>query len=137
MEILNSFSEINWLSVIVSTIIAFAIGAVWYSPLLVGNAWQKEINLSNDDLKNTNMALVFGPAFVLTFIGAIILELLIGRQSTLAEGLITGLIVSIGFITTALGINYLFARHSLKLFFIDSGYFIIFFAVMGMILGAW
>ncbi|MFB6317743.1 DUF1761 domain-containing protein [Saccharicrinis sp. FJH54] len=137
MELLNSFGEINWLSVVVSSIAAFAIGAVWYSPILVGNAWQKEINLSSDELKNTNMALVFGPAFVLTFIGAVLLELLLGSDATISEGLITGLIVSIGFITTALGINYLFARHSLKLFLIDAGYFIIFFAVMGIILGAW
>ena len=137
MEIVYSFSEINWFSVLVSTIVAFAIGSVWYSPILVGNAWQKELNLSNDDLKNTNMALVFGPAFVLTFIGAVLLELLIGSDATISEGLITGLIVSIGFISTALGINYLFSRRSLKLFLIDAGYFITFFAVMGMILGAW
>jgi len=83
------------------------------------------------------MGLIFGLAFLLNFIGAVILELLIGPNARILSGLITALIISLGFIATALGINYLFARKSFKLFLIDAGYFILFFAVMGIILGAW
>ena len=39
--------------------------------------------------------------------------------------------------TESIGTNYLFARKSFRLFLIDSGYFVVFFVVMGAILGAW
>ena len=77
-----SFSDVNWLSVIVSALAAFAVGSLWYSPLMVGKRWQKEVGLSDESMKNANMGMIFGGAFVLNVIGAIALELLIGPEST-------------------------------------------------------
>jgi len=137
MNLLCSLPEVNWLSVIVASVAAFLIGGLWYSPLLFSKPWQKELKLSDDEIKNSNMALIFGLTFFLNIIGAVVLDLLIGKESTLVSGLISGLIVSIAWIATSLGINYLFSRKTFKLFLIDAGYFIVFFAVMGAILGAW
>lgn len=137
MNLSISFAEINWLSVIIATVAAFAIGGLWYSPVLFGKTWQKEIKLSDDEIKKTNMPLIFGLSFVLNFISAIILDLFIGKQGTVGFGLMAGLFVGIGWIATSLGVNYLFARKSLSLFLIDAFYFIVYFAVMGVILGAW
>jgi hypothetical protein len=137
MNLAASFEEINWLSVMVATVAAFAIGGLWYSPVLFGKAWQRELRLSDDELKQANMGLIFGLSFVLNFISAILLEMFIGKDGTIAFGLIAGLLVSIGWIATSLGTNYLFARKSLRLFLIDAFYFIVYFAVMGVILGAW
>lgn len=137
MDLSTLFSNVNWLAVLVASLAAFAIGSVWYSPLLFSKAWQKELNLSDYDIKNSNMALIFGLAFILMFISALVLELFLPRESTALVGLVAGLLVSIGWIATALGVNYLFGRRSLKLYLIDAGYFVVFFAVMGLILGAW
>ncbi len=137
MDLSTSFAEINWLSVIVATIAAFAIGGLWYSPVLFSNPWQRENKLSDSEIKEANMGLIFGTSFVLNFISAIILELFIGKQADVITGLMAGLFVGIGWVATSLGTTYLFARKSLKLFFIDAGYFITYFAVMGIILGAW
>jgi len=137
MDLSTAFANINWLSVVVASMAAFAIGSLWYSPVLFGKLWQHEIKLTDEDIKGTNMVLVMGPAFVLNVISAVVLEMFLGAESNLFFGLIAGLLVSIGWISTALGINYLFGRKSLKLFFIDAGYFVVFYAVMGMILGAW
>ena len=65
MDLQSAFNDINWLSVVVASASAFAIGSLWYSPLLLGNIWQKELKLSNDDIKNANMPMIFGLAFVL------------------------------------------------------------------------
>jgi hypothetical protein len=137
MCILTSFADINWLSVIVAALAAFAIGGLWYSPILFGNIWAKELKLSDDELKKANMPLIFGTTFVLNIIAAIVLDIFIGQQSTLLSGLMYGLIVAVAWVTTSLGINYLFSRKSLKLFFIDAGYFLVFFPIMGAILGVW
>lgn len=132
-----SFSEINWLSLMVATLSAFAIGSLWYSPVLFGRKWQQELKLSDEEIKNSNMALIFGGAFLLNLIAAIFLDLFIGRESTLVSGISKALLVSIAWIGTALGINYLFSRKSFSLFLIDAGYFLVFFIVMGAIMGAW
>lgn len=83
------------------------------------------------------MPLIFGTSFILNLIGAVVLDLLVGKDAGLVSGLQTGLIVGVAFIATALGINYLFARKSIRLFLIDAGYYVVFYAVMGTILGAW
>jgi hypothetical protein len=137
MDLSLAFATINWLSVIVASLAAFAIGSVWYSPVMFSKIWQKESNLTDYDLKNASMPVIFGSAVVLMFISAVILDMFIGRDATAFTGLIAGLLVGIGWIATALGVNYLFGRKSLKLFLIDAGYFVVFFAAMGVILGAW
>jgi hypothetical protein len=137
MEFTISFSEINWLSVVVAAVVAFAIGGLWYSPLLFSKIWQSELKLKEEDLKNASMPLIFGTTFILNLIAAVTLDAFIGPNSTLVGGLLSGLLVSIVWISTDLGINYLFARKTLRLFLIDAGYFVVFFAIMGAILGAW
>lgn len=50
----------NWLAIIVAALANFLLGGLWYSPILFGKRWQKENNLSDEDLKNTNQLRVFG-----------------------------------------------------------------------------
>ncbi len=137
MNLVLNFSDINWLSVIVSALAAFAIGGLWYSPVLFSKVWQREVKLSDEDIKDSNMAMIFGTTFVLNVIGAIALDMVIGVESTFMSGLCTGLYVSIVWIATSFGINYLYTRKSFKLYLIDAFYYIVFFSVMGAILGAW
>jgi hypothetical protein len=137
MNLQSVFNNINWLSVLVASVSAFAIGSLWYSSFLVGKVWQKELKLSDDDIKNTNMPMIFGLAFLMEFIAAMVLDMFIGREATLWSGLAAGALVSIAWVATSIGTNYLFARRSFRLFLIDSGYFVIFFVVIGAILGAW
>mgnify|MGYP001792400874 CR=1 FL=1 len=48
-----------------------------------------------------------------------------------------GLIVGVCWVATSFGINYLFARRSLKLWLIDAGYHTLQFALYGLVLGLW
>ena len=137
MELTLTIQNINFLSVVVASLSAFAIGSLWYSPLLFSKPWQKEIGLTDEDIKSANMPLIFGASFVLEFIGALVLDLFIGPQGTIKTGILISLLVGFGFVATSIGTNYLFGRKSLKLFLIDAGYFLLFFLIMGIILGAW
>ena len=50
---------IHWHSVIVSAVAVFAIGALWYSPILFGKAW---VNLPADrHLRGATLAFLDGP----------------------------------------------------------------------------
>lgn len=128
------FSNINWLAVAVATIASFAVGFLWYGPVF-GKLWQKHIGLSDDDIKNANMLMIFGPAFILTLIMAIVLSMM--TAGGWKNGMNTGALIGFGFVATAIGVNYLFARKSLTLFFIDAGYSAIVLMLMGAIIGAW
>lgn len=55
--------EISWLATVVATALAFALGAVWYGPLL-GKAWMAEHDFSEEDLRRDfNPAKTYGPIF--------------------------------------------------------------------------
>ena len=137
MDLNYAFTQINWLSVIVSALAAFAVGSLWYSPVLFGKKWQVLVKLSDEDIKNSNMVLIFGSTFLLNILAALVLDMFLGRDATLVFGLIAGLMVSVFWIGSSFAINYLYTRKPFKLFLIDAGYYVTFYGIMGIILGAW
>ena len=129
--------HINWLSVVVATLAIFIAGSLWYSPVLFSKTWLIELKVEKKEINKNAMLRIFILAFVLEFIAVIGLAVLIGKNSTVLHGLITGLFVAIVWSATSLGIIYLFSQRSLKLFLIDAGYYLVAFAIAGAILGAW
>ena len=127
--------SVNWLAVIVATLSTFIIGAVWYGPIF-GKSWMKENGFTEEDLKNANMGKIYGTAFVLELIMAINLAFFLNGLSV-GEGALYGFLTGFGWVAMAIGVNYLFSRASLKLWFIDSFYFVICFTLMGVTLTAW
>ena len=125
---------INWLAVIAGTIAFFVVGAIWYS-LLFGKVWQREVGLSNEQLKaGANMPLIFGLCFVLEFVVVLTLGHMFAflhpdthQKMMLATGF------GLAIMTPAVGINYLYQRKSLKLFLIDAGHFVVGMAVVGLV----
>lgn len=129
------------LPVLVSALAAFALGALWYSPVLFGKIWQKELGISDEKIKQANMIKIFGTSFFLTFIMALGMWLLFHNMDmaklTWKIGLSHGLYVGIAFVATSMGVNYLFQRQSFKLWLIDAGYQVVFMALIGTIIGLW
>ncbi|WP_020531514.1 DUF1761 domain-containing protein [Flexithrix dorotheae] len=134
-------SNINYLAVGVAALASFALGALWYSPVLFGKAWQNELGFTDEYLQEGNMAKIFGSSFLLMILMAFGMGMLlqghgepvIGWQG----GLIHGLVVGFFFVGTSMGINLLYQRKSFILWLIDAGYQIIFLGIMGIIIGAW
>ena len=127
--------DVNWLGVLAAAVAGFLIGGLWYGPLF-GKAWQRESGLSDERIKNANMPLIFGTTFVLNLFAAFILAHVLdtyGEPGLNLSIMIAGGI-SLGFVVTSLGVNYLFARASLKLFLIDSSYWLLNYIAMGAIL---
>ena len=136
MAIISYISQVNWIPVIISTILSFVLGALWHQPFLFGKAWAMEISSTHEKSKS-HYGMVFGLSAILHFIAAASLSALIGRQSNAIDGLLTGLIVSIVFVSTTIGVTYIFAARSFKLFLIDAGFYIVFFSIAGLIIGLW
>ena len=74
-------------------------------------------------------------ALVFTFVLALLIQGM-GTENVV-DGLILGLLASVGFILTSYATTYSFEGRSLKLFLINSGYPLISYALIGILLAAW
>lgn len=136
MDTGSVFAGINWLAVIVAAVATFALGALWYGPLL-GKPWMREAGVTEEKVAGANMGRTFGVAFVLQLLTAFALALFIGANAGLSFGLFAGFMAGTLFVGTAFGVVYLFEQRSFALWGIDAGYMILAFTLMGAILGAW
>ena len=125
----------NWIVVVGAALAGFVIGGLWYGPLF-GKVWQRESELSDSDIKNANMPLIFGTTFLLNLLAAFILAHVLATFGAPGLSLSVQIAGGIGlaFVATSIGVNYLFARKTLKLFVIDAGYWIVIYSVMGAVL---
>lgn len=119
------FHQINMIAVIVAALSALVFSKIWYSFFAV--------NSKQERFKKSHYLYLF----MLSFIAALAMALLLTRKPGFYMALHTGILAGICWVATSFGITYLYANRSIKLFLIDAGYHIIQFAVYGIILGIW
>jgi hypothetical protein len=130
-------SKINFLAVLVASLSAFVIGFLWYSPAFLGTIWMKEAGLTEEKVKQANMAKIFSLSFLLTLIICFNLAAFLGTDAGFLQGMIYGGLAGIGWVAASLGVLYLFEGRSLKLFLINGGYQAVTYMVAGAVIGAW
>ena len=127
---------IHWGAVALATLVTFAIGGLWYSPLLFAKVWQREAGLTDAQLKSANTQLIFGGALVLNFLATLVFAMFLGPHPGLAFGTGAGFAAGLFWVAGSFGVNYLFERRSLGLWLINGGYNVVMFTAIGAILGA-
>jgi len=127
---------INWLAVVAASLSAFVVGGLWYGPLF-GKAWMQAQALSEPELAERNMPMVFATALLLSLIAAINLAAFIGPDAGIGFGAAAGFAAGLGWVGMFLGILYLFEHRSLRAWAINAGYCTVALTLMGLILGAW
>ena len=127
---------LNWLAIISAAATGFIIGGIWYGPLL-GKAWMRASGVTEEAAQRSNKARTFGLTALLNLIASISLAMFIGAQGDWYFGLFAGFMTGLTFVSTALGVTYLFEMRPLRLFLINAGYQTVNFSAMGLILGAW
>ncbi len=136
MHLIHSFFEINWLPVIVSVILSFVLGVLWHS-VLFKKSWSVLSGSVYNSLNHGNPAVIFGLSGILHVVLVIGLAMFIGQHGNFSSGALKGLFISIAWISTSIGVTYIFAGRSFQLFLIDAGFYVVFLSVAGMLLGAW
>ena len=117
--------------VLAGTAAFFVVGALWYG-VVFARAWQRAAGLTNSQLRQGNMAVIFGLAFAFEMLIAMVLWHLVARTDPAPHVVMmmaTGF--AVGVMIPAIGINYLFLRKSLALFLIDAGHVLVGMAAMG------
>ena len=128
---------INHIAVFVCAVMSLVIGALWWSPLLFAKPWQAANGLTDEQLAKMNPVKTFGVTLLLAWIMSYNLAAFLGAAGTtwqwgLAAGLLTAVWVIGMFIIIAL-----FEQRPFKYIAINCGYVVVYFAVIGFILGIW
>jgi hypothetical protein len=95
----DTLQDLNWLAVLAGAVIYFALGALWYSPMLLGRPWQRSIGWDPTQTPPQMSATTYVVpliAFVVMAISTGMLAAATGTD-TLGEGIVLGLVVGIGY----------------------------------------
>ncbi|MFH1917163.1 MAG: DUF1761 domain-containing protein [Nanoarchaeota archaeon] len=124
--------QFNLLAVLIAAIASFAIGALWYSPLLFGKTWMRLAGIKN--MKGRAGSYIIG--FITTLVTAYILAFGIAytQAATIPEGLIVGALVWVGFIATISMGMLIYEGKPVKLYFINNAYHLLSLLVMSAII---
>ena len=133
-----NMQEINYVAVIVAAMSAFVVGGLWYSPLLCGGAWMRANGFTEDQVNAFPKSRMFGWSVPLLLIMSMNLAIFLADgQTDWSWGLTAGLLAGVGWVATGLAVVGLFENKSWAYIFINAGYNVVAFALMGLIIGAW
>ena len=133
--------ELNYLAIAAAAMAAFLLGALWYSPALLGKQWVAANRYTEADLERMKgtTAQAYGTTFIAQVVMAVVLAMLISLVGIARwqGGVKLGVLCWFGFAaTTGLGAN-MFSNKKLAAFLIDAGYQLVYVMMMGAILAAW
>jgi hypothetical protein len=133
----NAIHNLNWLAIIVAALSAFALGGLWYSPLLFVKRWMKETGITEESARESNMVKIFGLSTLLALVASFFLALFLGKNAGGGFGALAGFMAGFGWVLSFLGITYLFERKSFAHFLINASYGVASMTLMGFIIGIW
>ena len=135
-----AFAGINYLAVLIATIVGFAFGAAYYMTL--SKQWLAAVGLTKEKI----MADGGGSPmpFVISFVALAVMALVLAGsvahlgpgQVTLRNGVITGLFMWLGFVVTTIFVNNAYPRRKYSLSLIDSIHWLGVLVIQGAIIGA-
>jgi hypothetical protein len=97
----DHLSDINWLGVLVATVIYMVLGALWYGPLF-GKVWMKAMGWEGPAEGESPGAATYAIPAICYLVASIATGLLAEAtgSDSVAEGLALGLVVGIGYAVT-------------------------------------
>lgn len=134
-----TITSMNIWAVLVCIVFNMILGALWYSPVLFGNIWLNLIGLKAEDIskEDANKSMKF--AIIPAALSILFLWLMLSfvNAQTLGDAVITGSLISAGFIGMSAFNLVLFESRSLGLSLINVGYSFVAFNVASVILTIW
>jgi hypothetical protein len=138
---------VNVVAALVATIVSFAFGFFWHSPIGFGNQWMKLMKITpaqmakakKDAKKSNHMSWIYLAAVVNAFVVAFVLGWFIvatGMSSALG-GAGIGALAWLGFIATTTLNGVLWEGRSMQIWRFSNAYLLLNLMLMGAVLGAW
>lgn len=158
--------EINFLALLVAALSTVAVGFIWYNPRVFGTIWMKESGMTEEKMKGSNMAMIFGLSFLYALFISFILQMLVihqfgaigmvGGDPTIAKpsyaafmadygnafrsfkhGALHGFMTGLLLVLPVIGTNAVNERRSFKYTMVTAGFWTVCFTIMGAIICGW
>jgi hypothetical protein len=130
--------KINYAAVVVSAVVYWLLGAVWYG-FLFSKPWMELEHMTDAQAKSMNPVLPYIITFALNLLIAFVLAQICTwrNANTAARGAAVGILLWIGFIGPVTYTSYMYEMRPMQLFAINEFYSLVGLFLMGLILGAW
>lgn len=133
--------HINYLAVVVAAALSFAIGGLWYSPLLFAKQWIKANGYSEEKVNEMQKgaAKAYAISILCHLLIALAIAVLVGylHLSRCVQGLKLGALLWVG-LALPLGLMAnAFSDKRITAFGIDAGYQLVYLLIMGSLLTVW
>ncbi|MDP9360750.1 MAG: DUF1761 domain-containing protein [Acidobacteriota bacterium] len=135
------FPQVNYLAILVSGVVIFTLGGLWYS-VLFKKPWVALMGISEEKMKEGSggaMPFLFLMSFLCGLLSAYILAIVINHFApfSLVRGAMVGTLCWVGFAAPSSFATAIFSMTPKRLWFINSAYNLVSFVVAGMILSVW
>ena len=133
--------HINYLAVVVAAAVAFAIGGLWYSPLLFAKQWMQAHGYTEESVKEMQKSA--GKSYAISIVGHLLIALAIAvlvgylRLALCLQGLKLGVLLFAGFAFPLGLMANAFSDKRFTAFAIDAGYQFVYLLIMGAIITVW
>lgn len=133
--------QINFLAVVVAAVATFALGALWYSPVLLGKHWVVAHGYTSERIeqmrRGAGRAYAISALCFLAMAAAVAVIVSYLDLHRPLQGLKLGLLLWAGF-AFPLGLTAnAYSDRRLSAFLIDAGYQLVYLLIMGAIIAAW
>jgi hypothetical protein len=134
--------DLNYLAVLVASAVFFVLGSMWFSGILFGSVWVKELEHHKVTFKKPtqrDLLMKMLLTFIANFFACVGMACLVTMtdSSTATSGFWLGVLASAGFVLPAIASVFIWEGRSLTLFLIDSGYPTVGVILAGIILSLW
>lgn len=134
--------DLNWLAVVVAAIAYFALGALWYMPKPMADAWTKSMGWDPSAEEQQPGAANYLAPLVTCLLSSVAVAMLSAAtgSDTFAEGIVLGLVVAIGIAAAIVLVTGWFdPKKPQPMVFasITAGYHVLGLLVTAVIVSAW
>lgn len=133
--------ELNWLAVIVATVVYFALGAAWYTAPVISKAWMRATGIQVPERGQGPGPGIYAVPLATAFVASVATGMLAqatGSQ-TFGEGIVLGLVVGVGYALTLTAVQETFGMRPQPgvAFLINGGYQFLGLLIVAVILSVW
>jgi hypothetical protein len=136
-----SLGDVNWLAVLAGAIVYFGLGGLWYSPAGFGNAWMRSVGMTMPEGDDRPGAGIYVMPLLSDLVAAVATAWLAYAtgSDTVGEGLLLGLVVSIGYSVSLAATTATFSQFPEKTtwFWITASYNLVGITLLAVIVSAW
>ena len=131
--------RVNWLAIVVSAVVFFLFGWLWYT--VFGNAWAQSLGTTREAMMAANGSNPY--PYIISLVCAFFISYGVARvlswhaATTPARGAFIGFSLGFLFVGMSLWLTYAYEHRTIELGLINTGYIAIGMAIQGAILAAW